>query len=53
MNVVERILSKVVGQEISPEELDEVSGGLKDWCTGVMGGYYSAPGEGSGQCDWP
>jgi hypothetical protein len=38
MEFVQRILAKVVGEEISTEELDLVSGGRQDWCQSV-GGY--------------
>jgi hypothetical protein len=32
MEIVQRIMSKLVGEEISLEELDEVSGALKNSC---------------------
>lgn len=34
MEVVQRILNKVIGEEIPAEQLEEVAGGLKDVCEG-------------------
>jgi hypothetical protein len=34
MQIVQRILNKVIGEEISAEQLEEVAGGLKDMCEG-------------------
>jgi hypothetical protein len=38
MEFVERILAKVVGEELSQKEVEEVSGARLDWCSSV-GGY--------------
>ncbi len=44
MEIVERILTKVVGQEITTEEMEQVAGGKMDWCTSV-GGYGTVDDE--------
>lgn len=46
MDIVERILAKIVGHEISAEEAAEVSGGLMTGCNGV----WTVEGKGP-QCD--
>jgi hypothetical protein len=56
MELVQRILSKVVGEEISVEEMTQVSGGAQDICE-KMGGYGtvidgSDGGAAHGYCDF-
>jgi hypothetical protein len=53
MKIVQRILSKVVGQEISVEEMELVSGGQQDYCE-LVGGYgtYEAGSTVIGKCDF-
>jgi hypothetical protein len=51
MEVVERILSKVVGKELSVEEIELVGGGQNDHCVSA-GGYWTG-GEVAGiYCDY-
>jgi hypothetical protein len=54
MEIVARILSKVVGQEVSVEEMELVAGGRIDSCI-PTGGYHTANDDlvGGGQCDYP
>jgi hypothetical protein len=40
---VQRILSKIVGEEISAEELELVSGGLQDSCPPELRTYGDGP----------
>ena len=51
MNVVERILSKVVGQDITAEELAEISGGMIDICQ-AAGGYGTIEDGANATCDF-
>jgi len=53
MELIERIIAKVVGQEITVEEQQEVAGGKIDACT-ATGGHYSAAGADDrySVCDW-
>jgi hypothetical protein len=52
MEFVQRIMSKVVGQEISEAELELIAGGLKDPCT-TGGGYHTVSEYGGlGECDF-
>ncbi len=52
MDIVERILGKIVGEEIAAEELEMVAGGLIEICAG-MGGYVTRSTTGGGnRCDF-
>lgn len=44
MELIERIMSKVVGKEISAEELLQVAGGREDMCS-ASNGYPTVPDE--------
>jgi hypothetical protein len=50
MELIERIISKVVGKEITVEEQQEVAGGRIDVCLSD-GGYYT-PREWGSVCDY-
>lgn len=51
MEIVERILAKIVGQEIGAEELAEIAGGMMnhDPCAGL--GYITSRDGGRVRCD--
>lgn len=51
MEIVERILAKIVGQEIGAEELAEIAGGMRidDACAGM--GYTTSRDGGTVRCD--
>ena len=54
MELIQRIISKVAGQEISVEEQQEVAGGMIDVCK-ATGGYYTSVGDIDGrimECDY-
>lgn len=53
MELIERIISKVVGKEITVEEQQEVAGGMIDVCK-ATGGHYTAAGAGEQylECDY-
>jgi sugar (pentulose or hexulose) kinase len=51
MELFERIIAKVVGQEISVEEQQEVAGGMIDACR-ATGGHYSYIEPGYTACDY-
>jgi len=51
MEFVERILSKVVGEEIAGEELELVSGGMARADCETMGGHWSYMSESQRICD--
>lgn len=51
MEIVDRILGKIVGAELSDEEMESVSGGMVDYCTQI-GGYATVDeGAGVARCD--
>lgn len=52
MNIVERILSKVIGQDLDLAELNEVGGGAKDLCSGLDGAYWTTTEERGQLCDY-
>jgi hypothetical protein len=52
MEIVQRILAKVVGQDISVEEMEQVAGGKVDACE-TMGGYGTVTNDGMmSKCDF-
>jgi hypothetical protein len=53
MQIVQRIMSKLVGEEISVEQLEEVSGGRKSSCEDGFATWNDlGDGSGSTTCDY-
>ena len=51
MELIERILSQVVGAELSEKELEEVAGGVEDQCA-RSGGWKTGVGNDYIECDY-
>jgi hypothetical protein len=53
MEIVQRIMGKLVGEEISVEEQEEVSGALKSSCEDGYPSWYGGERNGGGYgCDY-